>query len=259
MMAGQHLQPDRQPVDKPGGDAHGRAAVEVGRRSQRRLVHDGPDEPDLVNEVPTGKRGGRRSFRHEGHIRMRRAEHEVGLVEQVSHRSIELPAVPLDRSRALEVVALPGALEPGCHLGRQLFHAIRVGVAQVGHEGGLVRHSPRATQWRQRRSHGDKTQTRRPGQVLGAGLRQPRPRPPGPARSRGRPGSPRSCRTDRGCRARPPTPPPGAGSADHDDRNRCRRRSSGPCRAPTGSGTPGRSSSAQWSRPALWESARRSP
>ena len=68
VVAGQHLQPDRQPVDQPGRDAHGRAAVEVGGCGQRRVVHDGAGEPDLVNEVGAGNGRWRRPFGREGHV-----------------------------------------------------------------------------------------------------------------------------------------------------------------------------------------------
>ena len=69
-------------------------------------------KPISCDEVPPGNGRRRRPLRLEGHVGVGRAEDEVGLVEEVGHRSVELAPVALDGRRPLEVVALPGALEP---------------------------------------------------------------------------------------------------------------------------------------------------
>ena len=55
MVAGQDLQTDGQPVDQSGRDAHRRAAVEIRRRGEGGVVHDGARKADLVDEIRPGE------------------------------------------------------------------------------------------------------------------------------------------------------------------------------------------------------------
>ena len=206
MMARQDLEPDRQTVDEPAGMLIAGLPLRFDGRRQRRVVHDGPDEADLVDEVPARERGGRRALRREGHVRVGRAEHEIRLVEQVGHGAVELAAVALDRCGSLEVVALPGALESGGDLGRQLVDAVRVGSPRSATSGGwfAMAHAPRSGG-----SVGDTSTSTQPGrssQTLGRGRRRVRRPRHGPGRC------PRSTtiaavRPDRSCVAEAGLPP----------------------------------------------------
>ena len=70
VVAGEHLDPDRQPVDRPRGDRHRRVAVEVRRDRERAHVHEvgeplarrGEERRRELREHP-GQRRGRRTAR----------------------------------------------------------------------------------------------------------------------------------------------------------------------------------------------------
>ena len=72
-MGGEDLEPDGHAVDEPGGDTHGRAAVEVRGCGEGGGVHDGSCEADLLDQVRAGDRRRRRAFGDKGDVGAGRA------------------------------------------------------------------------------------------------------------------------------------------------------------------------------------------
>ena len=164
------------------------------------------------------------------------AEDEVGLVEDVGHPLVDVDPEHLGGSGGLHVEVVGGQVHAQLDLGGEVVGAGRVAVAQGSGQADQVGHGPLQAALGQVDHHVD------PGR---GGARRSGPRPP---RSAERPsGAPRwptpgrwrpppACRPGRRSRGRPPIPPPGAGSGCRGGRSRCRRRTSGRCPAPSGTG-----------------------
>jgi hypothetical protein len=116
----------------------------------------------------------------------------------------------------------------------QFIDPVGVGAPQVGHESHLSGHRPLARAMGGRLGRDvDHLQAGRFGQMLGGGRDQIGHLVAHPGHTEvGEDGHLHPGQVV-GFPARPPIRPPRAGSGDHADRTRCRRRSSGPCPEPT--------------------------